>query len=175
LEKQDQSPLKSALGILITDAKPSRNDRFGICSSARDYPVTGNKHYDKKIHKEDSEQMSDHSAQTASIDLQALSDDALEALIEEAHEILQNRKETQRREAIDEIQRLAAAHGLNVGIKQRGIRGRRSRKSNGPRAPKYRNPDNPEQTWSGVGPKPKWLKNSLAKGKTIEELEIPDN
>lgn len=110
---------------------------------------------------------------TASIDLQAFSDDELDALIEEAREILQDRKETQRREAIDEIQRLAAEHGLNVDIKQRGTRGRRPRKSNGPRTAKYQNPDDPQQTWSGIGPKPKWFKDSLAQGKTLEELEVP--
>lgn len=119
--------------------------------------------------------MAEHSAETASIDLQALSDDELEALIQEAREIVRNRKETQRREAIDEIQRLAVEHGLNVDIKQRGTRGRRARKSNGPRAPKYRNPDDPQQTWSGIGPKPKWLKDSLAQGRTLEELEIPED
>ena len=119
--------------------------------------------------------MSDISVETASIDLQALSDDELNTLIETAQEILQNRKEIQRKEAIDEIQRLAAEHGLNVDIKQRATRGRRPRKSNGPRAAKFRNPDDPQQTWSGIGPKPKWLKDSLAKGRTMEELEIPGN
>ena len=119
--------------------------------------------------------MSENSAETASIDLQTLSDDELNALIEKAREILQNRKESQRKEAIDEIQRLAAEHGLNVDIKQRAARGRRPRKSNGPRAPKYRNPDDLQQTWSGIGPKPKWLKESLAEGRTLKELEIPDN
>ena len=47
--------------------------------------------------------MSEFSAETASIDLQTLSDDELNALIERAREILQNRRETQRKEAIDEI------------------------------------------------------------------------
>ena len=119
--------------------------------------------------------MSVFSAETASLDLQTLSDDELNALIEKAREILQNRKETQRKEAIDEIQRLAAEHGLNVDIKQRATRGRRPRKSNGPRAPKYSNPDDAQQTWTGIGPKPKWLKKSLAEGKTLEDFEIPDN
>jgi DNA-binding protein H-NS len=34
--------------------------------------------------------------------------------------------------------------------------------------PKYSNPDNPEQTWSGRGHQPKWLKEALAAGKTLE-------
>ena len=119
--------------------------------------------------------MSEISVETASIDLQTLSDDELNALIDKSREILQSRKETQRKEAIDEIQRLAAEHGLNVDIKQRAPRGRRPRKSNEPRAPKYRNPDDPQQTWSGIGPKPKWLKDSLAEGIALKELEIPGN
>lgn len=107
-----------------------------------------------------------------SIDLEALSDDELSMLIEQARQILKFRKETQRQEAIDEIQRLAVTHGLNVDIKQRARRARRGRKSTEPREPKYRNPNNTEQTWVGIGPKPKWLKQYIAEGGSIKELEI---
>jgi len=30
-------------------------------------------------------------------------------------------------------------------------------------APKYRNPESPEQTWSGRGLKPNWLRDAMAK------------
>src|ERR671918_554736 len=36
--------------------------------------------------------------------------------------------------------------------------------------PKYINPDNPDQTWSGRGQQPKWLKEALVNGKTLEEF-----
>lgn len=41
-----------------------------------------------------------------------------------------------------------------------------------PPKPKYRNPDNREQTWSGRGLQPKWLKAHLASGRSIMELLI---
>lgn len=39
-------------------------------------------------------------------------------------------------------------------------------------APKYRNPDNTAQTWSGVGKKPAWVAEALASGKTLADLEV---
>lgn len=39
-------------------------------------------------------------------------------------------------------------------------------------APKYRNPANADQTWSGVGKKPSWVAEALASGKTLAELEV---
>lgn len=50
--------------------------------------------------------------------------------------------------------------------------------SKGPRAgfkvaPKFRNPENLEQTWSGRGMKPVWLRDALAKrGTKIEDFAI---
>jgi DNA-binding protein H-NS len=111
-------------------------------------------------------------SEEVSIDLETLSDDELNALIEQARHILKTRKETQRQAAIDEIQRLATTHGLNVDIKQRLRRTRRVKRSTEPREPKYRNPDNPEQTWAGIGPKPKWLKKHVAEGGSLKELKV---
>ena len=41
--------------------------------------------------------------------------------------------------------------------------------------PKYRNPDNPAETWSGKGKRPAWLEAALARGKTLESLQISDD
>ena len=38
--------------------------------------------------------------------------------------------------------------------------------------PKYRNPDNPTQTWSGIGAKKKWLVQMLANGRALDEFLI---
>ena len=40
-----------------------------------------------------------------------------------------------------------------------------------PVAPKYRNPDNPEQTWTGRGRQPTWVKEALKKY-TLDEMRI---
>lgn len=39
-------------------------------------------------------------------------------------------------------------------------------------APKYRNPANPKETWSGRGKQPRWLAALTAKGKKAEEFLI---
>jgi DNA-binding protein H-NS len=39
-------------------------------------------------------------------------------------------------------------------------------------APKYRNPDNPSETWAGRGLKPRWLAAALKSGKKLEDFAI---
>ena len=38
--------------------------------------------------------------------------------------------------------------------------------------PKYRNPEDPDQTWSGRGRKPEWVNAWLESGKELSELAI---
>jgi len=38
--------------------------------------------------------------------------------------------------------------------------------------PKFRNPESPHQTWSGRGHQPRWVRELLAAGKTINDLRI---
>lgn len=39
-------------------------------------------------------------------------------------------------------------------------------------APKFRNPKNPDQTWSGRGLKPRWLQEALDRGQKLESFKI---
>ena len=39
-------------------------------------------------------------------------------------------------------------------------------------APKYRNPDNPAETWAGRGLKPRWLAAAMKGGKKLEDFAI---
>jgi len=41
--------------------------------------------------------------------------------------------------------------------------------------PQFRNPDNPTETWSGRGLRPRWMVAALAAGRTIEELMIRED
>lgn len=43
-----------------------------------------------------------------------------------------------------------------------------------PRPPAYRDPANAENTWSGRGPRPVWLREALAVGKQLEDFKIKD-
>ncbi len=38
--------------------------------------------------------------------------------------------------------------------------------------PKYRNPANPKETWTGRGKQPRWLAAAVAKGKKVEDFLI---
>ncbi|MFC6199416.1 H-NS histone family protein [Ponticaulis profundi] len=39
-------------------------------------------------------------------------------------------------------------------------------------APKYRNPGNPEQTWSGRGRQPTWFREAIVAGSEPDDLKI---
>jgi len=39
-------------------------------------------------------------------------------------------------------------------------------------APKYRNPDEPSETWAGRGKQPRWLVAQLRSGKRVEDFRI---
>lgn len=41
--------------------------------------------------------------------------------------------------------------------------------------PRYRNPENSAETWSGKEPRPAWVGQVLARGYTLSELEIIDD
>jgi DNA-binding protein H-NS len=42
----------------------------------------------------------------------------------------------------------------------------------GPVPPKYRNPQNPEETWAGRGLRPKWLTAAIKGGKSADDFLI---
>jgi DNA-binding protein H-NS len=38
--------------------------------------------------------------------------------------------------------------------------------------PKFRNPDEPSETWAGRGKQPRWLRKQLGSGKRIDDFRI---
>ena len=54
------------------------------------------------------------------------------------------------------------------GLRVKGVRGG----ARGPVAAKYRNPENPAETWAGRGLKPRWLAAALKSGKKLEHFSI---
>ena len=80
------------------------------------------------------------------------------------------RQQTERADLKSKIAALAAEAGLSLDevldLRRRGG-------SKAPVAPKYRNPEKPEETWSGRGRKPNWLVAKLQKrGTSIEDFVI---
>lgn len=43
------------------------------------------------------------------------------------------------------------------------------------KGPRYRNPENSAETWSGKGAMPGWVRQALDRGRSLEELEIADD
>jgi DNA-binding protein H-NS len=71
-----------------------------------------------------------------------------------------------RREAEAELERQRAAltveYDLDIPLPRKGSRVR----------PRYRNPDEPQQTWSGRGKQPAWLTDKIDAGHELAEFEV---
>jgi DNA-binding protein H-NS len=110
------------------------------------------------------------------VKLEGLSPKELESLINQA----QSRMESARTEQVQavriKIDALLRASGLQLAdvFPGRGGKGGKQRaKRAGAGIPKFRNPANPEQTWTGFGKKPAWFVDALKKrGVTAESLQI---
>ena len=74
------------------------------------------------------------------------------------------RKTQRRREAKPEA--AAAKRGQS---ERRKVRGSGARKA-GDDEPKYSNPDDPSQKWSGRGRRPRWVTQALEAGRTLDDL-----
>ena len=78
------------------------------------------------------------------------------------------------------LSRRMAAEKLKLEERLRRIEGtaatsraeERVRRPYPPVLPKYQNPKNPSETWSGRGKQPRWLKAQLRSGKKLNDLLI---
>lgn len=100
------------------------------------------------------------------IDLTTLSTEELTTLEQDIKAEKQRRLDAERKALLDQARELAKKHGVSVDTLLIPAGRRRSS------APaKYRNPDNPKQTWSGRGKKPAWVQAHLDAGGTLDDLE----
>lgn len=122
------------------------------------------------------------------IDLASLNPKQLQKLIADAK---REKVRQQKRQPIDKVRtkltRMAKAEGYTLielfGVKAGGrsaatktaspakTNSRKSTKGSKV-APKYRNPANPAETWSGRGKHPRWMAALIAKGKKAEDFLI---
>jgi DNA-binding protein H-NS len=96
--------------------------------------------------------------------LKSMSIDKLTKLREQVDAVL-SAKVLEERRTLEE--RLGNLGRLNGSSRKRMGGGAR-----GAVAPKYRNPDNPAETWAGRGLKPRWLAAALKAGKKLEDFSI---
>lgn len=105
-----------------------------------------------------------------STDLERLSAEELADVIANAQRALKEIQNSKRRGVIAQIKELAASIGVSVEI----IDGDKAvaPKRGGKVAPKYRNPNDPEQTWTGRGMKPRWLQALVDQGHDANDFAI---
>lgn len=80
------------------------------------------------------------------------------------------KQKQERNEFIISIQEQAKQFGLSNEALSQAILKTKTSKTDLP--PKYRNPLNHEEAWTGRGRKPKWLVTALNQGKALEEFAI---
>lgn len=105
-------------------------------------------------------------------DISNLSVAELEKLTDEAETLIELKKQQELDAAYDKIMEVAASVGLSLD--QLVARGTKSGKpaSRKPVAPRYRNPENQQETWTGRGKQPRWLAGKLANGATLDDFLI---
>jgi DNA-binding protein H-NS len=109
------------------------------------------------------------------IDLGAMSTDEMWQLHTEIGQLLSVRLNSEKRELEKRLARLRRDYELpqteSTQVERTSLQERRRY----PRVlPKYRNPDEPSETWSGRGKQPRWLIQALKTGHTIDEFVIAD-
>ena len=118
----------------------------------------------------------------AAIDLHKLDEKGLKRVIAKAQRLIAKKQEGAEAKFLRQMKKQAAARGLDFsamvgradapsnGRKRKAAAGKRGRKL-GPVPPKYRNPKDPKQTWSGRGRTPKWVQEFKDKGK-LDKIAI---
>ena len=102
-----------------------------------------------------------------SIDLQSMSLDELWALHETICLILARKLEAEKRSherRLNELRRRIGKAPTEIPL----------RRSYPKVFPKFRNPEPPHQTWSGRGHQPRWVRELLAAGKSLDDLRIQE-
>nr|VFK52119.1 MAG: DNA-binding protein H-NS [Candidatus Kentron sp. TUN]VFK58854.1 MAG: DNA-binding protein H-NS [Candidatus Kentron sp. TUN]VFK67537.1 MAG: DNA-binding protein H-NS [Candidatus Kentron sp. TUN] len=85
---------------------------------------------------------------------------------------IDNRKEEEKLQLFHEIRKKILDRGFSMEEIFGGDEFAKQLKYRPPIAPKYHNPDNPKQTWSGRGRKPNWVVAFLEQGWELDALLI---
>lgn len=105
------------------------------------------------------------------IDLNSMSRKELKKLQRDVEKSLKAAEQRERAQAIKAAEKAVAEYGFTLDDVTASPKSKGS--ARGSKAtPKYRNPMNPEQTWTGRGRKPGWIHEALERGDDITDLEI---
>jgi DNA-binding protein H-NS len=112
---------------------------------------------------------------TKKLNLDGLSIDEMWQLHEEISRVLSVRLTMEKRELEKRLAQLRREKEMHQseGADVQSLKGAPRERRKYPRVfPKYRNPNEPSETWSGRGKQPRWLAAALKTGRTIEEFVI---
>lgn len=104
-------------------------------------------------------------------DLSKMSRKELLSLRDDIDAELKNAEERERQEALKAAEDAAAKFGFSLQ-ELAGSKGRKSGAKRAKASAKYRNPADPNQTWSGLGRKPQWYHDEMAKGTNPQDLMV---
>lgn len=104
----------------------------------------------------------------------ALKTEAKEA--EKAKKAALKEAQKEQYEKIKAAQKIMAEAAKEAGVPLeellQGVPSIKTGKKRGPVAPKYFNPSNPDEKWTGRGKKPKWFTAALEEGTTEEQMAL---
>lgn len=106
----------------------------------------------------------------AKYDLQSLSYKELRDLHARIGDEIQARKQAEKSNVQKKVMELVQSAGFDIddivgASNSKSLKGRKI-------PPKYRNPKNPDETWTGRGRQPKWLAQELARGRNLKSFLI---
>lgn len=110
-------------------------------------------------------------------DLSTMTLPALHALQRRVEQALADYESRKKAQAIRAIVEAAGRHGFTLTDLFGAVVVKKLQQEPAPKARKtakikYCNPDNPDQVWTGFGPKPKWLKDRLSTGRSIDDFKV---
>ena len=109
------------------------------------------------------------------IDLKNMSRKELAKLGRDVEKALEKLRKKDLKLVRQEMEKLAASHGVSVEDVLGGKASGKSapKKTNKPKSPpKYANPADKSQTWTGKGRQPDWFKIAVAAGKSPDSMAI---
>ena len=106
------------------------------------------------------------------IDVSIYSIAQLEALAEQVQEEIKRKRAVAKKQLMADLERVARDAGVSLAELFGDKAAPAAKKPRAAVAAKYRNPNNPDQTWSGRGRQPVWLAALLADGHTLSSLAI---
>ncbi|MEL6689014.1 MAG: H-NS histone family protein [Pseudomonadota bacterium] len=103
----------------------------------------------------------------SNIDLTGMSKGELQKLRKEVDKAITNFDARAKQDALAVLESKAKELGFSLSELTGSVK-----KSKSINPPKYRNPSNSDQTWTGRGRQPQWIKEAIAAGENLDEYAI---